>query len=167
PESLMNPIRETVAGIDPGVAVATLQPMTEYVDGSLASDRFTTTLLGGFALLALLLAVVGLYGVVSYAVSTRMREMGVRIALGAGDSTIRGLVLRWSLGLAAAGIVLGAVGALGLSRLMETLLYDVPTTDPVTFTAVSLIMVAAAVLASLIPAIRATRVDPIEVLKAD
>jgi len=167
PAALMNPIRETVADLDSGIAVAALQPMTEYVDNALATDRFTTSLLGGFAFLALLLAVVGLYGVVSYAVSTRLREMGVRIALGAESSRIRGLVLRWALALAAGGIVLGAVGALGLSRVIETLLYDVGATDPVTFIGVSVLMVVAALLASLIPALRATRVDPIEVLKTD
>lgn len=167
PESLTNAIREVVAELDPGVAVASIQPMEDLVSSSLASDRFVTSLLGGFAVVALILAVVGLYGVVSYSVSTRMREMGVRIALGAPSSGIRGLVLRWSLSLAVAGIVLGALGAAGLTRLMEGLLFGVGATDVATFGIVSVVMALAAVLASLIPAIRATRVDPIKVLKAD
>jgi putative ABC transport system permease protein len=141
--------------------------MEEVVSSSLSTDRFTTSLLGGFAVVALLLAVVGLYGVVSYSVSTRLREMGVRIALGAPDRGIRILVLRWALGLAVAGILVGAVGALGVTRLIEGLLFGVGAADVTTFLTVSVVMASAAVMASLLPAIRATRVDPIEVLKAE
>jgi ABC-type antimicrobial peptide transport system permease subunit len=117
--------------------------------------------------IALLLAVVGLYGVVSYSVSTRLREMGVRIALGAPRADIRRLVLRWACGLAVLGIAIGAVGAAGLTRLMEGLLFGVGTTDATTFAIVSALLASAAVLASLVPAVRATRVDPIEVLKSE
>ena len=130
-------------------------------------DRFTTTLLGGFAVVALLLAVVGLYGVVSYSVSTRLPEMGIRIALGAGGGSIHGLILRWSLRLAVAGIVLGAAGALAATRLMEGLLFGVQASDPATFALTAGVMAAATLAASMIPAIRATRVDPIKVLKAE
>jgi ABC-type antimicrobial peptide transport system permease subunit len=167
PASLVNAIRAEVVELDPGVALARVQPMEEVVSSSLATDRFTTSLLGGFAVVALLLAVVGLYGVVSYSVSTRLREMGVRIALGAPKGDIRRLVLRWALGLAALGIVIGAAGAAGLTRLIEGLLFDVGTTDAATFVGVSALMATAAVLASLVPAVRATRVDPIEVLKSE
>jgi putative ABC transport system permease protein len=167
PESLIPAIRAEVAALDPGVALSRVGPMEELVSASLAADRFTTSLLGGFAIMALLLAVVGLYGVVSYTVSTRMREMGVRIALGAPDAGIRQLVLRWALGLALGGIVAGAIGAVGVTRLMEGLLFEVGTTDAVTFATVSVVMAGAAVLASIVPAIRATRVDPIKVLKAE
>ena len=167
PESLIPAIRAEVAALDPGVALSQVGPMEELVSSSLAADRFTTSLLGGFAIMALLLAVVGLYGVVSYSVSTRMREMGVRIALGAPDTGIRQLVLRWALGLALGGIVVGSIGALGVTRLMEGLLFEVGATDVVTFATVSVVMVGAAVLASIVPAVRATRVDPIKVLKAE
>lgn len=167
PESLVSSIRDVVSGLDQGVAMARVRPMEDLVSSSLASDRFVTSLLGGFAVVALILAVVGLYGVVSYSVSTRLREMGVRIALGAPSGGIRALVLRWSLSLAVAGIVLGALGAAGLTRLMEGLLFGVGATDVATFGIVSVVMAVAAVLASLLPAIRATRVDPIKVLKAD
>ena len=167
PESLTNAIRAEVTALDPGVALARVQPMEELVASSLATDRFTTSLLGGFAVVALLLAVVGLYGVVSYSVSTRLREMGVRIALGAPRADIRRLVLRWAFGLAVLGIAIGAVGAAGLTRLMEGLLFGVGTTDATTFAIVSALMASAAVLASLVPAVRATRVDPIEVLKSE
>jgi len=167
PESIMGAIRTEAAELDPDIALATLQPMEEGVSTSLATDRFTTSLLTGFASLALLLALVGLYGVVSYSVSTRLREMGVRIALGAPAGGIRALVLRWALGLAVGGIAIGALGAAGLSRLMEGLLFGVGTTDVLTFSVVAVLMGSAAVLASLVPAIRATRVDPIQVLKVE
>ncbi len=167
PASLVNSVRAVVAALDPAIALAQVQPMEELVSTSLEADRFTTSILGGFAFVALILAVVGLYGVVSYSVSMRMREMGVRIALGAPSGEIRTLVLRWSLALAVGGIVLGSIGAFGVTRLMESLLFDVAPTDVPTFAAVSAIMLAAALFASLVPAIRATRVDPIKVLKAE
>ncbi|MDA0329691.1 MAG: ABC transporter permease [Gemmatimonadetes bacterium] len=167
PTSLVNVIRGEISKLDANIALADVQPMAELVTASLATDRFTTSLLGGFASVALLLAIVGLYGVVSYSVSTRLREMGVRIALGAETRQIRALVLRWALALAAAGIVIGGVGSVAVNRLMEGLLFGVGTTDAVTFGIVSAVMASAAVLASMIPAIRATRVDPIKVLKTD
>jgi putative ABC transport system permease protein len=167
PQALMNPVRAQVAQMDPSIAVARMQPLDDMVDASLGSDRFTTSLLGGFAMVALILAVVGLYGVVSYSVSTRMQEMGVRIALGAPRSGIQGLVLTWSLKLAAAGILIGVLGSLLVTRLMEGLLFGVGTTDMPTFGMVASIMGLAAVLSSMIPAIRSTRVDPIQVLKTD
>ena len=116
--------------------------MSELVSRSLATDRFTTSLLGGFTLAALLLAVAGRYGVVSYSVNSRVREMGPRIALGAQSNGIRRLVLRWSLTLTGGGITVGAAGALGLTRLLDGLLFEVPT-------------------------IRATRLDPITVVQTD
>jgi putative ABC transport system permease protein len=167
PSSLVNPIRAEVAALDPAIALASVQPMEEVVSATLQADRFTTTLLGGFALVALLLAVVGLYGVVSYSVSMRMREMGVRIALGAPQGDIRYLILKWALGLAAGGILIGAAGAFGMTRLMGSLLFGVAATDIPTFAIVSGVMAVAALAASLVPAIRATRVDPIEILKAE
>jgi len=179
PESLTNAIRAAANELDPAVALAQVQTMDEIVDTTLAADRFTTSLLSGFALVALLLAVVGLYGVVSYSVSMRRREMGVRIALGAPSGNIGQLVLRWALGLAAVGIVIGTAGALAVTRFLEAsseaaanaptsaLLFGVSAFDPATFVLVASVMAAAAVLASLVPAIRATHVDPIKVLKAD
>jgi ABC-type antimicrobial peptide transport system permease subunit len=141
--------------------------MAEVVSSSLETERFTATLLGGFALVALLLAVIGLYGVVSFSVSTRLREMGVRIALGAPGGEIRQLILRWALSLAALGIVIGAAGALGLTRLLDEMLFEVSPTDVPTFLLVAGLMATAALVASLVPAIRATRVDPIEVLRSE
>lgn len=167
PESVASAVRAEVSALDPDIALAGVQPMVEIVDSTLQADRFTMTLLGGFALVALLLAAVGLYGVVSYTVSTRVREMGVRIALGANGGGIRALVLRWSLGLSAAGIVLGGLGAFVLTRFLDDLLYGVDAADVPTFALVALVMAGAALAASLVPAIRATRVDPITVLKSE
>lgn len=167
PTSLTDAVRGEVAALDPAIAVAQLQPMTEWVRGSLAADRFTMSLLSGFAAVALVLALVGLYGVVSYTVNTRLREMGVRMALGAEKATIRALILRWSMRLTAGGILLGALGAAGGARLLRGLLFQVPSTDPVTFGSVAVLMGLAALAAGLVPAVRATRVDPIEVLRVE
>lgn len=167
PETLVAPIRAQVSELDPGIALSQVRPMEELVSDSLGSDRFTASLLAGFAMVALLLAVIGLYGVVSYSVNTRVRELGVRIALGAPESEIRTLILRWALALTVGGIVVGGVGAVGVTRLLDGLLYGVPSTDVGTFGVVAVLMAGAAILASIVPAIRATRVDPITVLKSE
>jgi predicted permease len=167
PVTVMGAVRAEVSRMDPGIAVAQLQPMSDWVDGSLSADRFTTSLLTGFAAVALILALVGLYGIVSYSVQTRLREVGVRIALGAESTNIRGLILRWSLRLAVVGIALGALGAASVTRLMEGLLFGVGATDVPTFGGVALLMGLATLLASFIPAVRATRVDPIQVLRSE
>lgn len=167
PAALTATVSAEVAALDPDVALASVQSMEEVVSGSLETERFTTTILGGFALVALLLAVIGLYGVVSFSVSTRLREMGVRIALGAPGGDIRKLILRWAFGLVAIGIVLGAGGALGLTRFLDEMLFEVAPNDIPTFLLVAGIMATAAIVASLVPAIRATRVDPIQVLRSE
>lgn len=167
PAALTATVSAEVAALDPDVALASVRPMEDVVSGSLDTERFTTTILGGFAVVALLLALIGLYGVVSFSVTTRLREMGVRIALGAPGGDIRSLILRWALGLAAVGIVLGAGGAMGLTRFLDEMLFEVAPTDVPTFLLVAGIMAASAIVASLVPAIRATRVDPIEVLRSE
>ena len=128
---------------------------------------FVTVLLTLFSGAALALAVVGLYGVVSYGVGMRLREMGVRVALGAERADIRGLVLRSSLGPVVLGLAAGLVGGLVLTRLMGNLLFGVSATDPWTFGLVALILAGVAAFASWLPARRAARVDPIQVLRAD
>jgi putative ABC transport system permease protein len=165
--SLAVDVRAAVTELDPSLAVARIQPMETIVSDALGPERFVTLLLGLFAGVALLLAVVGLYGVVSYGVSQRLREMGVRLALGAEGGDIRGLVLRQSLRLASIGVVLGIAGALGVTRLMENLLFGVSATDPWTYGAVALILAAVATSASAVPAARAARVDPIRVLRSE
>jgi predicted permease len=164
---LAGEVRTAVTAADPLLAVADLRPMEALVASSLGPERFVTTLVGLFAGVALALAVVGLYGVVSYRVSQRLREMGVRVALGAERGDVRSLVLKQSLKLVAVGLVGGALGGLGLLRLMDSLLFGVSAADPWTYALVGLILTAVAAAASAIPAARAARVDPITVLKAE
>jgi ABC-type antimicrobial peptide transport system permease subunit len=124
-------------------------------------------LLGVAAAVALFLGAIGLFGVISYVVGQRTREIGVRIALGAARADIRGIVFRQSAGVAAAGVVLGLVGSLALTRMMGAILFGVSARDPVTFAGAPLLLVAVAALATWLPARRAARVDPIEALRAE
>jgi putative ABC transport system permease protein len=167
PEDLIPAIRAAVAELDATLAVAQVLTMDEIVARSIAQDRLVALLLALFAGVGLLLSVVGLYGVVSYGVNARLREMGVRMALGAGGGQIRALVVRQSLLLVGIGLGAGLVGASVMTRFMEGLLFNVSATDPVTFVGVAVLLGASAVLASLVPAVRATRVDPVVVLRSD
>jgi putative ABC transport system permease protein len=167
PDAIIPSVRSTLASADPGLAAGAITPIGDFVASSLATDRFVTTLLSLFASAALLLAVLGLYGVVSYGVSSRSREMGVRIALGAERKDIGSLIVGSSLGVVAVGTALGMAGAYGLTRLMEGLLFGVGATDPMTFATAGVLLVGVATVASAIPARRAASVDPISVLKAE
>ncbi len=164
--SVVPMVRREIGVIDPQIALD-VQAMEEVVRGSMEAERFVASLLSIFAAVALILAAVGLYGVVSYGVSRRLREMGVRVALGARAGQIGRLVVGRSVLLAVAGVVVGLGGALGLSRLVEGLLFGVSPADPGTFATVAVIMVVVAVAASALPAWRAARVDPVRVLKAE
>jgi putative ABC transport system permease protein len=135
------------------------------VSASLSRARFTMLLLGAFAGLALLLAVLGIYSVMSYAVSRRTNEIGIRVALGASRGDVLVLIVRQALLLALVGSVIGIVGALSLSRLMASQLYGVRPTDPVTFVAVAALLMIVSLAASYIPARRAMRVDPMIALR--
>jgi putative ABC transport system permease protein len=139
--------------------------MEQIISDSLAERRFTMLLLIIFASTALVLAAVGIYGVMSYAVSRRTHELGVRLALGASRNEILRLVVREGMALAAIGTVVGLMAALGLTRLMASLLYGVRPADPATLAAVSLLLVGIALLACYIPAWRATKVDPMVALR--
>ena len=139
--------------------------MEQVVSDSVANIRLQTILLGAFAALALLLASVGLYGVISYSVEHRRREMGVRLALGAGRGLVLRLVLSQGLRLTTAGLVAGLTGALVLTRYLETLLYEVRPTDPGVFAAVFGVLIATSMVACYVPARRAMRVDPAIVLR--
>jgi len=167
PTALLPAIRQTVWAQDPNIPIADIRTMESMVRDSMARTSFSMALLVIAALVALLLGTVGIYGVISYVVTQRTREMGIRLALGAEEGLVAGMVLRQGGVLAGLGILIGLVGALGLTRLMEALLYGVSATDPLTFLAVPLVLGAVALLASWLPARRAARTDPVEALRAE
>jgi hypothetical protein len=160
-------LRAHVDELDPTVAVARIRPMTELVERALAPERFLTLLLSLFAAAGLTLAAVGLYGVVSWSVGRRVRELGVRMALGAGTARVAAMVVRGSLVLVAAGVVAGLGAVLLLTRLLDGLLYGVEATDPATLAAVVLLLVAVATVAAAVPAVRAAAVDPARALHGE
>ncbi|HWP69807.1 MAG TPA: ABC transporter permease [Gemmatimonadaceae bacterium] len=165
--ALLPSIRSVVSGVDPGLPIIQLRTMDDVVGASLTRQRFLSLLLGIFAVVALLLAAIGTYGVLSYMVSERQREIGIRMALGAGNGQVIGLVLRQGIGIAGVGIAVGVVGALGLSRITRSLLYGVDPVDPATFGTVVAVIALVATAACLIPMRRATRVDPLTAIRAD
>ena len=167
PTSLTSAVRDAVWSLDGTLPVDDVRSMEEVLADARARPRFLTQLLGLFGGLALILAAVGTYGVMSYSVEQRMREMGIRIALGAEAGRVRGMILRDGLGVAVLGLGIGLVGAFALSGVMESVLYGVDATDLVTFLSVPLLLAGVAAVASWIPALRATRVDPVEVLKEE
>ena len=167
PMRLVNPIRAEVRALDPRLPVANVRLMTDVVDASMATPRLTGTLLTIFAGLALVLAAVGVAGVLAYLVSRRRREIGIRMALGASRANVLALILRRGVLYAGVGIAAGVAVALFLTRLMEGLLFGVAPRDPLTFVAVSAILLVIAALASLVPALRAARVDPLEALRSE
>jgi predicted lysophospholipase L1 biosynthesis ABC-type transport system permease subunit len=167
PVLLATPARAAVQEIDPNQPVARMRTMTEILATSLASRRFHMVLVGIFATLAVTLAVVGLYAVVSFSVAERIREMGLRLALGARPSNLLSLVLREALTLVGAGVGIGVVAALLLTQLLQTLLFGVGARDPATFVLAPAILLAAGVLGCLAPAFRAMRVDPAAALRSE
>lgn len=167
PLALASAVRRAVAAIDPQQSVAAFTTLGELVGRSTAARSFNMTLVSVFALLALGLAVMGIYGVMSYTVQQRTQEIGVRIALGAGRGHVLGLVLADTGIMTGLGIGIGLAGALALTRVLGTLLYDVSVTDSVTFAATTAVLAAAALLAALVPALRAARIDPVEALKSE
>ena len=167
PETLTGPIRQQIRALDPNLPVANVRTMTDVVNATLSTPRFTGVLLGTFAALALILSAIGIYGVLSYVVSQRSREIGIRVAIGAQRSQVIGLVLRNGLSLALAGVLIGVALAAWAAQLMRGLLYDIRARDPSTFFVVAILLSAVAVLASFIPAWRASRVDPVVVLKGE
>jgi hypothetical protein len=165
PETLMAAARQQVLALDPDQPIYDLRTLAELRDRSLTPERLNLTLLGIFAGVALALAVIGLYGVLAYAVTQRTREIDVRMALGTQRGDVLGLVIRQGMKLALIGAALGVLSALGLTRWLDTLLYEVQPTDPLTLLATSLFLVAVALLASWLPARRAASVDPMEALR--
>lgn len=165
PTALIPVIREQIKAIDPDVPVYGVKSMDDYVSESVALPRLDSTLLGIFAGLALLLALVGIYGVMSYGVAQRTSEIGIRMTLGAQRADVMDLVLRQGLAIAIAGAAIGVVGALGATQLLSKLLFGVSPFDPLTFLGVAIVLVACALLACYVPAWRATRVDPLVALR--
>jgi putative ABC transport system permease protein len=166
PMALAASLRETARSIDRNVPVAQPRTMDEVVGGSIASRRFATLLLGVFATLALLLAGIGIYGVIAFAVSQRTYELGLRMALGAQRGQVMRLVVSEALGMTLVGLVLGLAGALAVGRLARSMLVGVGAADVPTYAIVAVVLAGVAILASALPARRATLVSPTEALRA-
>ena len=165
PLSLVSGVRKEVNALDPDQPIAAVRPMTDWVAMSAAGARYRTTLLGLFALLAMSLAATGIYGVMSYSVAQRTREIGVRMALGARPFDVLKLVVRHGMLLALIGIVVGLAAAFALSTVMSSLLFGVTARDPITFGAVAALLIVVALIACIVPARRATKVDPLVALR--
>jgi hypothetical protein len=165
--SLTDPVRSVLREIGPAVPLGSFRTMADIRAGGAASREFPTVLLVVFGAIALTLAVVGVYGVVAYSASRRFFEIGIRMALGAKPSQVRRLVVGHGLIPVAIGIVIGLVGAVFASRTLHGLLYNVRPLDPVTLAGVPLIIILAALIASFVPALRASQVDPAEVLRSE
>jgi putative ABC transport system permease protein len=160
-------VRAAIAALDPRVPVAEVQPMTALVDRAMAPIRFTTTLIGIFAAVALVLAAIGLYGVLSTIVRQRTAEIGMRMVCGAQRASVLKLVVSEGLKLAFAGMVLGLAGALAATRVMASLLVGVGTADPITFGAIVVLFATTASAASWLPAHRASRLDPMSAIREE
>ena len=165
PSSMAGTVRGTIQSVDPELPVFRVTTMEQMVADSMTQRRFSMTLLGVFAFVALVLASVGLYGVMSYSVTHRTNEIGIRMALGAKVTDVLGMVVGQGMKLSLAGVILGIVAAYALTRVMDSLLFGVSATDPLTFAAVALVLAAVSLLACFIPARRATKVDPMEALR--
>jgi predicted permease len=165
PTSMITAARSQVQAVDKDQPVYEIATLEQLLSKSIAKPRFYTTLLGSFALLALILGAVGTYGVMSFSVNQRQHEIGIRLALGAGRGDILKLVIGRGLRLALAGVAIGLGGALALTRLMSSLLFGISPTDPVTFVVISLVLIGVSLGACFVPARRATRVDPMVALR--
>ncbi|MBI2928598.1 MAG: FtsX-like permease family protein, partial [Verrucomicrobia bacterium] len=164
---LISAVRGVVAEVEPNQSLHNVMTMEQRLANTTTSRRLNTVLLGSFAGVALLLAVVGIYGVMSYAVTQRRREIGVRMALGAQKSDVLSLIIHGGLRLTLLGVAIGLAGAFALTRYLSSLLYSVKATDPVTFLLVAFALIGVALLACWLPARRAAKVDPIEALRQE
>ena len=167
PLAQVSSVRRAVQSVDADLPIARIEAMEALVDRSVGQRRLAMILLGAFAGIALVLAAVGIYGVMAFSVTQRSHELGVRMALGAGRRRVLALVVGQGMTLAGAGVALGILGALGLTRLIGSQLYAVRATDPSTLATVAVVLFATALLATLVPALRATRVDPVVALREE
>ena len=165
PAALAGAVQREIEAINPAVAISDVSTMNRILEQSARSRRWTLGLLSAFAGLALALALVGIYGVMSWAVSQRTREIGIRMALGAAGGQVRGMVIRYGMRLCAIGLVIGLAGAFALRRFLSGLTFDVSTADPLIYSGAALLMIFAALLACYLPARRASRVDPLIALR--
>jgi hypothetical protein len=165
PLQLVGPVRSTVRALDANLPIAAIQAMEDVVGASIATPRLTGSLLGVFAALALGLAALGIYSVLSYLVSLRRQEIGIRLAIGASSSTVLRLVVKQGLAYAVIGAVVGIAGAAAASRLLGSLLHGVTPLDAATFAIAPVVLLIVAGIASLVPGLRATRVDPMRAMR--
>jgi ABC-type antimicrobial peptide transport system permease subunit len=166
-ESFLAEARQSIWSVTPSLPVFRVRTLQKLYDGSMARTSFTLVLLAIAGAMALVLGVVGIYGVIAYSVSQRTREIGIRMALGAQPAGLQRMFVRHGLLLAGIGAAIGLVAAGGVTRMMSSLLFGITALDPVTYTAVSAFLIAAAILASYLPARRATAVDPVEALRCE
>jgi putative ABC transport system permease protein len=167
PDAIVPTLRRVIMATDSRLRVGTATTGDAAVRDMLAPARFSMALLGAFAAVALTLATVGLYGVISYGVTQRTREIGIRVALGASPSAVTGLVLGDGFRVIAGGVVVGLAAAAATSRLLGSMLYGISPADPPTYSAIAVLVAAVALFASYVPARRALRIDPLEALRAD
>jgi putative ABC transport system permease protein len=167
PSAIAVNLRQQVAKLDPELPLSNVSTIQAAMDRSLVTKRLTNLLLAGFAVTALLLALTGIYGVMSLNVANRQNEFGIRFALGAQRSNVLRMMLGQGLQLAIVGVALGLLGAIAVTRLLKGLLFGISASDPWTFAVIAALLVGVALLACLIPAQRATRVDPLEALRSE
>jgi putative ABC transport system permease protein len=160
-------VRRIVQGLDPSLPLANVRTLDEIITESQSRPRFLTAVLSSFAGVALLLAAVGIYGVISYSVTQRTREFGVRMALGAAPRNVLGLVMHRGALLILGGVALGIIGSFASTRFLSTFLFGITATDPLTFAVVALVLAAIGAIASYLPARRATRIDPLVALRVE
>jgi putative ABC transport system permease protein len=167
PLLMARPVREAIHSVDKDMPLSNVNSMDDLLESSLGQRRLSMILLGAFSAIAMLLASIGIYGVLAYSVTQRSRELGIRMALGAARGRVLRLVIGQGMVLALIGIAIGLVGAFALTRLLGAQLYSITPTDPGTFVGVSLLLAAIALVATLVPALRATRVDPVVALREE